>query len=125
MKEEMKKVKYKGEEVAEIAIPVYESLEDALAYKEEADLVSLINRQNAADLMNAERGKHREAPAGKAKMYAMAYNKLPEIVFADGQSGRDKLIATLTLPEAQRKKALDELINSPEVQEAIGAAEAA
>jgi len=126
MKEVDKVVKSKDmKEPVTIQVPVLEDQEDLEAYIEQislAGVLALINRQVATDLANAERAKHREAAPGKGKMYKLGLQKLIAFVFSDGEAGAVKLQKCADLStEAERSKAIDALILSDEIQNAVKA----
>lgn len=111
-----KEVKLKGEVVDVVTIDQLENEEDIAGY-DLVKLLGLINRQLVTDTCNQARAAHRETAPGKGKRYNMAFNLLPTITFADGETGIDKLNACVTLEDpTKRKAALDALLLSDEVQ---------
>lgn len=121
MKTKSKDVKLKGEVVEVIDVPVYENVEEIADAMKADVIVDLINRQLLTDLANQARARHRESVPGKGKRYNEAFNVLPDVVFDDGESGTDKLVAATMKPENERKAALDALLQSAEVQKAVDA----
>lgn len=122
MKKVQKDVKLKKETVAVLDIDQFENIAEAVESLGEAKCVGLINRQYIADLANTERGKHRESAPGKAKRFQTGVNCLATVIFDDGQTGIEKLTAiSVRFPTDAnaRIKALNDLVNSPEVQAAV------
>ena len=121
MKTVEKSVKLAKQEVGPAQVSVYETQEDLEALSLEK-LLDLVNRQTCTDTCNAVRAQNRESTPGKGKRYNTAFNVLPGVVFADGATGLDKLTECATLDdEDSRKKAMDDLLMSPEVQKAVDA----
>ena len=84
------------------------------------DLVQkLINSQRSTNICNAMRTENRERMPGKGKRYNTAFDVLPEVTFDDGKTGLEKLTECVSLPEDERKEAMDALLMSPEVQKAV------
>lgn len=123
MKIIQKSVKLAKEEVGPADVPVLETEEDLQAYLDKAGIakvLAIINAQVSTNICNALRGEHRESKPGKGKRYNMAFNVLPGVTFPDGETGLEKLTACATLPDEDgRKKAMDELLLSPEVQKLV------
>ena len=83
-------------------------------------VLKLINTQRSTNICNAIRAEHRESTPGKGKRYNTAFNVLPTVMFSDGETGLEKLTAVCQLPdEDDRKKAMDDLLLTPEVQKAV------
>lgn len=123
MKTIEKSVKLAKEEVGPAQVPVLETEDDLQAYLDKvgiAKVLGVINAQVSTNICNALRGEHRESKPGKGKRYNTAFNVLPGVVFEDGETGLDKLQKCCQLPDEDgRKKAMDELLLTKEVQEAV------
>ena len=123
MKNIEKKVKLKGEVVETVDIPVLETEEDLQAFLDAKGIdvvLKLINAQRSINICNNTRAKYRESVPGKGKRYNTAFNVLPTVVFEDGKTGLEKLQICCQLPDEDvRKKAMDELLLTPEVQAAV------
>lgn len=123
MKTIEKDVKLKGEVVEKVDIPVLETEEDLQAFLDEKGIgviLKLLNAQRSTNICNDTRAKHRESVPGKGKRYNTAFNVLPTVVFEDGETGLEKLQKCCQLPEENdRKKAMDELLLTAEVQAAV------
>ena len=119
MKTDDVEVKMKGVVVATVEVPTYDTLDEVVEYLEEAKILSLVNRQNKADITNKARADKREKTAGKGKRYEAAINVLYELVFEDGETGQAKLNACIALGAGGAKEAMDKLLNSEEVQAAV------
>ena len=91
MKPISKEVKLQKKVVATIEIPQYETVEEIGTAIDPKLLISMVNRMLVTDATNQERAKHRESAPGKGKQRMYAINLLPTFVFADGESGMDKL----------------------------------
>jgi hypothetical protein len=78
MKTEQKAVKHKGKLVSTITVPVYETLDEAIADPQvgAVRVLALFNKQNIIQLQAAERHKFAEGPAGKNTRKEIAFNLL-------------------------------------------------
>lgn len=117
MKSNEIEVKTKGVVIATVDVPTYETIDEVLESLEEVKILSLVNRQNKADLTNKARADRREKSAGKGKRYETAINVLATLEFEDGETGLDKMNACMQAEVP--KEALDELLSSVEVQAAV------
>ncbi len=118
MKTEDVEVKMKGQVVATVTVPTYETLEEVLDALEEAQVLNLVNRQNKSDITNKARADKREKSVGKGKRYETAINILATLTFENGETGLDRLNACIALGPGA-KDAMDKLLNSDEVQAAV------
>jgi len=66
-------VKLKGQVVEVIDVTTYATVDEAVANLGDAAVISLINRQNKADLSNKARAKHRPSTASKKKLRQLAF----------------------------------------------------
>ena len=119
MKPETYEIKTKGAVVGSVDVSVWETLDEVLENVEPDVILSLVNRQSKTDACNKERASHREKTAGKGKRYEAAINVLYSLEFADGSTGIDRLNECIALGPNGAKKAMDELLNSTEVQAAV------
>ena len=122
MKTVERSVKLKKEEVGPAQIPILETEEDLQTFLDEKGIdtiLKLINTQRSTNICNAIRAEHRESTPGKGKRYNTAFNVLPEVTFNDGKTGLEKLTECVSLPEDERKEAMDALLMSSEVQKAV------
>lgn len=121
MREEDVKVRTGGKVVATVAVPVYENIAEAVEAETEAIVLKKFNAQNATDLANIERAKHRPATMGKGAKRVAATNvcTTEEIMEALGNAERDF--------GGDKAAALDALVNSDAIQKrlAVQAEEAA
>lgn len=119
MREEDVKVKTGGKVVATVAVPVYESVAEAVETETEAVVLKKFNSQNATDLANIERAKHRPATMGKAAQVAakrVAATNIcttEEIMNALGNADVDF--------NGDKAAAIDALVNSDEIQARLAA----
>ena len=112
-----KDVKLKQQVVAVVDIDVYENLAEAVKALTEVRVLELVNRQNACDITNAERTKHRPSAASKKLKRQLAYQLCDQKKHPDNYK---KLLATVgDLP------ALLEFLDSlaPEVERLLEAGE--
>ncbi len=104
------KVRTGGKIVATITVPVYVTVAEAIEAETEAVVLAKFNSQNATDLANVERAKHRPSTMGKGKKRVAATNVctteeiMEALNRADEDFGGDKAAA------------LDALVNSDEIQ---------
>lgn len=115
MKMISKEVKMKSKVVDTVQVPVIETIEE-LSAMDEKKLIDLVNRQVCTDMCNVARASHREAQPGKTKRYEVGFNVLCQMLFSDGETGIQKIGSIQSQDFDVRKKALDALINHPEVQ---------
>ena len=110
MREEDVKVRTSGKVVATVAVPVYESIAEAVEAETEAIVLKKFNTQNATDLANIERAKHRPATMGKGAKRVAATNvcTTEEIMEALGNAERDF--------GGDKAAAINALVNSDAIQ---------
>lgn len=101
MRTETREVKHKSKTVAEIEVPIYESLDEAAEALTPEKALGLLNKQNVIRLQANERQKSAGTRVGKKRLAKAAYNCLTP----------DEVQAV-----AGDYDALQELLNSPEIQ---------
>lgn len=106
MKEVTKDVKTKGKTVGQVTVNHYETVQELVENESEERILGMFNKQNLIRMMGNERAKHGEGRIGKQKRTKIAYG-------------------CLTLEEAasvaQDYDALQELLNSDEIQARVDA----
>ena len=124
MKTISKDVKLGGEVVETLAIELCENEDDLNSLGLEK-VIDLVNRQKTTDECNACRSSKREKKPRATKKLSQILNILPMVSFEDGSTGWDKLNAISAIEgEDAKKEALDALLQTPEVIEAMKPPEA-
>lgn len=103
MKQEMKKVRHKGQVVDEIEVPIYETMDELRAGVADAVIVDLFNKANVIALQATARAPFGEKKAGKQRRTAVGFDLLTtdEIMgFAGNHAG---MLAFLDTPEMQQR----------------------
>lgn len=78
MKKETKEVKSQQKVIGKVEIPVYESIKEATDALKPEKALSLINRQNASDIMNEFRAAQTRTSSPAAQLTRMAKSN-PEL----------------------------------------------
>ena len=99
-----------GKVVATITVPVYETVDEAVTKETEAVVLAKFNSQNATDLANVERAKHRPATMGKGAKRVAATNVCTTEEIMDALSNADRDFG------GDKAAAIDALVNSAEIQ---------
>ncbi len=106
MKEVLKKVRHKSQVVAEVNLPVYETVDEIIEYVTAEQIVAVFNNGNHVRIMGNERAKFSGTKTGKKKRNQLAFNCLSV----------DELMGV-----AQNAEAMQELLDSPEIQARVDA----
>ena len=106
MREVLKQVKTKNKVVAEVNVPVYETVEEIINSESAERIIAVFNNGNHVRIMGNERAKYSGTKTGKKLRRKMAFNCLTT----------DELMA-----RAQDSDALEAFLNSPEIQARVDA----
>lgn len=119
MKQITKDVKLLGKIVDTVKIDLVENEGDLNTLGIEK-VIDFVNRQKTSDECNAVRASHREKKPRATKRLSQILNILPKVTFEDGSTGWGKLNEISVLEtEDEQKEALDALLATPEVVEAM------
>ena len=101
MKEVTKRVRTKNKVVSEVALPVYDTVDEIIAHEPADRIVAVFNNGNHVRIMGNERAKFSGKSTGKKKRLQLAFNCLTV----------DELMSV-----AQNADALNALLESADVQ---------
>jgi len=107
MKEKITKVRTDGKIVAEISIPLYESLAEVKDAFTEAVILEKFNRINTIDLQAEERNKHVPARIGKEKKRLLAFNlcTADELIAIAGDANKLAALLDSKIPQVEEQLA--------------------
>ena len=112
-----KDVKTKGKTVSSISVDTFDSIDELLSNMPEPTILALVNKQRVTDVLNKERQKFSDKPAGKARRRELAIN----LAFADDPNKLQELFAEAVANGQAPNDALEAYLETPEVQALVDA----